>query len=247
MFRSCAWCLACCQYHTTLACVASQQAELCCEAHATPRGARHCQASSCHLLSSGCTCRLERPAADVVAALAASDGAATLAALFSADQLRAAIANDPTHALAPFRENCVDGVHPSAPPPFLPTYKYVAGSSEYDGKRAPSWTDRVLWRCNYAHAAPAAAVSQTRYDAVGGVRQSDHRPVVAALHVALKHSAPLMADDAVDVMAAYVDGSRGRTHRKWLSGVGGGRSGRLRMGSIAPLDTAPLQRNADVL
>eukprot|EP01065_Artemidia_motanka_P013662 TRINITY_DN1763_c3_g2_i1.p1 TRINITY_DN1763_c3_g2~~TRINITY_DN1763_c3_g2_i1.p1 ORF type:complete len:971 (+),score=315.73 TRINITY_DN1763_c3_g2_i1:28-2913(+) len=31
---------------------------------------------------------------------------------------------------------------------FAPTYKFVDGKSEYNRERCPSWTDRVLWKCN---------------------------------------------------------------------------------------------------
>ena len=31
---------------------------------------------------------------------------------------------------------------------FSPTYKHVIGSDEYDTKRRPAWTDRILYRAN---------------------------------------------------------------------------------------------------
>lgn len=33
-------------------------------------------------------------------------------------------------------------------PSFAPTYKFVIGSNEYDKKRRPAWTDRILFRVN---------------------------------------------------------------------------------------------------
>ena len=36
-------------------------------------------------------------------------------------------------------------------PSFPPSYKYKIGSSEYDDKRAPAWTDRILHRANLAN------------------------------------------------------------------------------------------------
>ena len=36
-------------------------------------------------------------------------------------------------------------------PSFPPTYKYKIGTSEYDIKRTPAWTDRILFRANVAN------------------------------------------------------------------------------------------------
>ena len=57
---------------------------------------------------------------------------------------------------------------------FPPTYKFAAGTEEYEWKRKPAWTDRVLTftrlqdRC-----------SQFEYCSYGNLRSSDHRPVAA--------------------------------------------------------------------
>lgn len=204
-------------------------------------------------------CSIDRPAADVHAALAGARDPASLARLFAHDQLRAALASDPAHPLAPFAE----AVHPLGAPPFPPSYKYVPGKScEYDTRRTPSWTDRILWRCNYAHAtrsdgasddgARASPVAQTQYAALAAACRSDHKPVVATFQVALKHSAPVATDDAVDAVSAYLGGgaaTRGRGRRKWLGvkqrGVGASRA--PAGAAVVPLATAPLQVNAAVL
>ena len=66
-----------------------------------------------------------------------------------------------------------------APLDFLPTYKFIAGTAEYDRrpekkKRAPAWCDRVLWR-----AARPDQVTCTQYTSVTSLIGSDHMPVVA--------------------------------------------------------------------
>ena len=209
-------------------------------------------------------CSLDRPAADVHAALAAGTDPAALAALFQHDQLRAALSTDPSHALAPFAE----AVHPLGAPPFPPSYKYVPGTrGEYDARRTPSWTDRVLWRCNYAHALPGGGgaeggggggddegggcvpVAQTRYAAVAAAARSDHKPVVASFAIALKHSAPLAADGAVDAVSAYLGGmaTGGSGRRKWLGVKQRARGTALAAASVVPFATAPLRLNAAAL
>ena len=76
-----------------------------------------------------------------------------------------------------------------APLDFLPTYKFIAGTSEYDRrpekkKRAPAWCDRVLWR-----AARPDQVTCTQYTSVTALIGSDHMPVVA--HIEGSSARPL--------------------------------------------------------
>jgi len=66
---------------------------------------------------------------------------------------------------------------------FWPTYKYDTWSDEYDTskkKRIPSWTDRVLWRCQRSD-----MIRLLRYDRAGSIKSSDHRPVFAHFTVAV--------------------------------------------------------------
>lgn len=180
-------------------------------------------------------CRVESAAAEAAARLAADASPKTLAKLLARDQLAALLRAPEAHPLQAFRE--------AAPPTFPPTYKFVPDSDEYDARRTPSWTDRVLWRCNYLleGAGAAAPVVATGYAAVAGMRQSDHRPVAAGFAVALKHSAPLLLDEAVDAAAAY---GRGRPSRRWL---GAGKLSRGRPRSVSPVVTGPLRANAVAL
>jgi hypothetical protein len=60
---------------------------------------------------------------------------------------------------------------------FAPTYKFVIGSSEYDGKkkRVPSWCDRIFYkRCQY--------IRQINYNRAE-LSYSDHKPVYSLLKV----------------------------------------------------------------
>eukprot|EP00930_Biecheleria_cincta_P033453 TRINITY_DN23184_c0_g1_i1.p1 TRINITY_DN23184_c0_g1~~TRINITY_DN23184_c0_g1_i1.p1 ORF type:complete len:1129 (-),score=202.43 TRINITY_DN23184_c0_g1_i1:81-3446(-) len=60
---------------------------------------------------------------------------------------------------------------------FPPTYRLVEGAPEYDSERDPAWCDRFLY--------PRVGVSRRRYAALGGLQQSDHRPVCVDLEVTL--------------------------------------------------------------
>jgi len=60
---------------------------------------------------------------------------------------------------------------------FPPTYKLFKGGTGYDLERVPGWTDRVLHT--------KVGVVRRRYCALGGLQQSDHRPVCAFLETTL--------------------------------------------------------------
>lgn len=101
---------------------------------------------------------------------------------------------------------------------FAPTFKLEPGTGRYSSRRAPSWTDRVLWKTRTPNQpdttgggsggegdgggggiggagggskAPACAVRQAYYSSVPEVLSSDHRPVVAGFEVALGPAAAL--------------------------------------------------------
>ncbi|GAX82254.1 hypothetical protein CEUSTIGMA_g9682.t1 [Chlamydomonas eustigma] len=69
---------------------------------------------------------------------------------------------------------------------FPPTFKYELSSDEYNLKRTPSWTDRVLFLCNTT--SDYCAFRPTYYTAVHEVKESDHRPVVAGFEMLLRPS-----------------------------------------------------------
>lgn len=75
---------------------------------------------------------------------------------------------------------------------FLPTYKFDAGTNRYDTsekRRAPAWTDRVLWRKPRATLGPDAKTAHhsdiqlSSYDSCMDMMMSDHKPVNAILRL----------------------------------------------------------------
>ncbi len=65
-------------------------------------------------------------------------------------------------------------------PSFSPSYKYRIGTSEYDTKRAPAWTDRILYKANEAnYDMYELSVRQHGYTALQEFTQSDHKPVIS--------------------------------------------------------------------
>ncbi|XP_065570794.1 phosphatidylinositol 4,5-bisphosphate 5-phosphatase A-like isoform X2 [Artemia franciscana] len=73
-------------------------------------------------------------------------------------------------------------------PHFPPTYKYRVGSNEYDLKRRPAWTDRILFRvAPWEVEGQKLSLKQHSYRALKNYTQSDHKPVVASFSVAVPH------------------------------------------------------------
>lgn len=65
-------------------------------------------------------------------------------------------------------------------PTFPPTYKYRVGSSSYDTKRLPAWTDRILYKANKAnYDSFELSLRQHSYSAHPHFLQSDHKPVTS--------------------------------------------------------------------
>jgi Endonuclease/Exonuclease/phosphatase family 2 len=93
------------------------------------------------------------------------------AALISADQLRAQIAED--RAFSGFCEGTVG---------FVPTYRWERGKREWSKKKlqnVPSYTDRILWKSN----ASPLDVIQREYRCADTMMTSDHRPVSGVFNV----------------------------------------------------------------
>ncbi|KAG8971483.1 hypothetical protein FRC05_011056 [Tulasnella sp. 425] len=78
-----------------------------------------------------------------------------------------------------------NGLHEGDFSSFKPTYKYLLNSeTEYSPKRAPAWTDRILF--STASDSPTATTSNIKpviYTSVPSYTTSDHKPVVAILDV----------------------------------------------------------------
>lgn len=71
---------------------------------------------------------------------------------------------------------------------FPPTYKFLIGGDEYDIKRKPSWTDRILYKVNannYENITLRAKVES--YNHIPHYTVSDHKPVVAQLNIKIRH------------------------------------------------------------
>ncbi|EAL73184.1 RhoGAP domain-containing protein [Dictyostelium discoideum AX4] len=67
---------------------------------------------------------------------------------------------------------------------FAPTYKYDAGTEEYDSsekKRTPAWCDRILWK-THKKAENVGILSYKRAELIS----SDHRPVSASFVIKIK-------------------------------------------------------------
>jgi len=65
-------------------------------------------------------------------------------------------------------------------PSFPPSYKFKIGSSDYDGKRLPAWTDRILYKANVANYDNyKLSLRQHSYNAHQHFLQSDHKPVTS--------------------------------------------------------------------
>jgi len=83
---------------------------------------------------------------------------------------------------------------------FPPTFKLVPRSAAYSGKRAPSWTDRVLWKVRPSSAAHVE-VAQRYYASVPEMDISDHRPVIAGFEVDVSGRPPMNNVDVVPTAA----------------------------------------------
>jgi phosphatidylinositol-bisphosphatase len=121
--------------------------------------------------------RINLTEAEVKAALRKRD----LASLIEYDQLT--IEREGGRTFHVFDEGQID---------FLPTYKYDVGTNRYDTsekRRAPAWTDRVLWRKARAHLEPHAKeghhsdIQLTSYASCMDMMMSDHKPVNAIMRL----------------------------------------------------------------
>ncbi|XP_021188220.1 inositol polyphosphate 5-phosphatase K isoform X3 [Helicoverpa armigera] len=95
------------------------------------------------------------------------------APLLSHDQLIAVM--DSGEAFSEFTEHDIR---------FPPTYKFSIGGDEYDIRRKPSWTDRILYKVNannYENVTLRADVLS--YNHIPHYTVSDHKPVVAQVNI----------------------------------------------------------------
>ncbi|XP_021188219.1 inositol polyphosphate 5-phosphatase K isoform X2 [Helicoverpa armigera] len=98
------------------------------------------------------------------------------APLLSHDQLIAVM--DSGEAFSEFTEHDIR---------FPPTYKFSIGGDEYDIRRKPSWTDRILYKVNannYENVTLRADVLS--YNHIPHYTVSDHKPVVAQVNIKIR-------------------------------------------------------------
>lgn len=98
------------------------------------------------------------------------------ASLLTHDQLIAVM--DSGEAFSEFTEHDIR---------FPPTYKFLIGGDEYDIKRKPSWTDRILYKVNannYENVTLKAEV--VSYNHMSHYTVSDHKPVVALMNIKVR-------------------------------------------------------------
>ncbi|XP_045447804.1 inositol polyphosphate 5-phosphatase K-like [Melitaea cinxia] len=75
---------------------------------------------------------------------------------------------------------------------FPPTYKFNIGTDDYDLKRKPSWTDRILYKVianNYENITLRADLIS--YNHMPHYMVSDHKPVVAQFNIKIRSAVPV--------------------------------------------------------
>ncbi|XP_014222858.1 inositol polyphosphate 5-phosphatase K-like isoform X1 [Trichogramma pretiosum] len=99
-----------------------------------------------------------------------------LAELLSQDQLKIAMKN--YNMFSELSEGPVN---------FPPTYKFEFGSQDFDLKRRPSWTDRILFKNNLNQNDETKIISkQLNYQSHQSYVQSDHKPVSSEFEIVVK-------------------------------------------------------------
>ena len=65
---------------------------------------------------------------------------------------------------------------------FMPTYKYKENKDEFDYKRIPGWTDRILFRSKKFY-----DIMLCEYNSIQNIFLSDHKPVYAVFKINFKN------------------------------------------------------------
>ncbi|KAF5292863.1 hypothetical protein FQR65_LT11115 [Abscondita terminalis] len=106
--------------------------------------------------------------------------------LFKHDQLRHVMANG--KAFSELSE---------IEPDFPPTFKYEVGSQDYDHKRRPAWTDRILYKVNSNNYENVTLkIEPKSYKAHHSYSVSDHKPVTAEFAIKVYYFLNLYASCA---------------------------------------------------
>ncbi|KAG6587362.1 Inositol polyphosphate 5-phosphatase [Phytophthora cinnamomi] len=102
------------------------------------------------------------------------------------------------------RGNVLKGFQ-EGPLSFPPTYKFQAGTSEYEKRpekklRAPAWCDRVLWR-----AKSPSDVKLRSYNSVSALDLSDHKPVHALFDIQVKYQVESKKNEVIREIMLQLD------------------------------------------
>lgn len=88
-------------------------------------------------------------------------------------------------------------------PAFPPTFKFKEGTSEYDMKRRPAWTDRIMYAVQPLNRQPGMqlAIEQCSYKSHPAYNISDHKPVTSDFTIKLypNYRAPGVTFSAITV------------------------------------------------
>ncbi|XP_051173724.1 inositol polyphosphate 5-phosphatase K-like isoform X2 [Leptopilina boulardi] len=139
-----------------------------------------------------------------------------LSVLLEKDQLKNVMANG--EAFAELIENKIS---------FSPTYKFQFSSQDYDLKRRPSWTDRILYKVNenvYENITLKAV--QNSYKSHSNYVQSDHKPVTSEFDIVIRSVSgnqdveflPILEwfIDETNIVSYKINGNRKSGFRDWI-------------------------------
>ncbi|XP_050430745.1 inositol polyphosphate 5-phosphatase K-like [Adelges cooleyi] len=99
----------------------------------------------------------------------------TLTDLWTQDELRTVMENGKAF------ENFIEPL-----PMFPPTYRFLVGHSQYDLKRRPAWTDRILYKTN-ASSQGKSLLDVMSYNHIDSITLSDHKPVYGESRVQISN------------------------------------------------------------
>lgn len=123
--------------------------------------------------------------------------------LLDRDQLKAVMAAG--EAFAELNENVIT---------FPPTYKYEFFSQEYDLKRRPSWTDRILYKVNAdVYDDVKLNAEQLNYKSHSSYIQSDHRPVTGEFNIIVRPGVEDYGVEFQPVSAWFIDEENSVSYR----------------------------------
>ncbi|XP_030382320.1 inositol polyphosphate 5-phosphatase K [Scaptodrosophila lebanonensis] len=119
--------------------------------------------------------------------LEGNDSAAEVrGAVFDGRQLDALMKRDQLYLVREQTQKAFHLMHERLPE-FPPTFKFKEGTSEYDLKRRPAWTDRIMYAVQPLNRHPAMqlAIEQCSYKSHPAYNISDHKPVTSDFTIKL--------------------------------------------------------------